>query len=97
MRISDWSSDVCSSDLLKYVKAKDLADRLAEVFGGSGSRNGRGGGGLMPGLQPTEIRDGGIEGDFTSSAAVGGGTNRSDGEVGGGQIGRESWRESVWQ
>ncbi|TAK39673.1 MAG: type II secretion system protein GspD [Lysobacteraceae bacterium] len=69
---------------LKYVKAKDLADRLAEVFGGSGSRNGRGGGGLMPGLQPTEIRDGGIEGDFTSSAAVGGGTNRSDGDVGGG-------------
>ena len=70
---------------LKYIKAKDLADRLAEVFGSGGAR--RGGddrGGVMPGLQPTEIRGGGLEGDTTSSAVVGGGTHRSDGEVGGG-------------
>src|SRR3546814_7064987 len=26
MRISDWSSDVCSSDLWKYVSVKSLAD-----------------------------------------------------------------------
>jgi general secretion pathway protein D len=57
----------------KYVKAKDLADRLAEVFGGSGRSSGgdnSGGASLMPGLEPTEIRDGGLDGS-TSSAPVG--------------------------
>lgn len=44
---------------LKYIKARDLADRLAEVFGGRGG----GGGGpeapsLMPGTDPTTITDG---------------------------------------
>src|SRR3546814_16584040 len=28
MRISDWSSDVCSSDLIDYVPVLDLADYL---------------------------------------------------------------------
>ncbi|MFC3551522.1 type II secretion system secretin GspD [Lysobacter cavernae] len=45
---------------LKYIKAKDLADRLADVFG-----SGRGGGGgdtggtpsLMPGLESVELQD----------------------------------------
>ncbi|WP_242112330.1 type II secretion system secretin GspD [Luteimonas aquatica] len=47
---------------LKYVKAKDLADRLADVFGGSGGGSGGDEGGapsLMPGLNPTELKDGG--------------------------------------
>ena len=59
---------------LKYIKAKDLADRLAEVFGGSGGQSGSGGGSasLMPGLQSTEIRGGGIDGGDTSSASIGG-------------------------
>ena len=55
---------------LKYIKAKDLADRLAEVFGGS--RGGGGGNGgapsLMPGLDSVELRDG----DNGSSATIGG-------------------------
>jgi general secretion pathway protein D len=58
---------------LKYVRALDLAERLAEVFGSSGG--GRGGGGapsLMPGLESTTIRDGGV-GSRDSSAPVGGG------------------------
>lgn len=45
---------------LKYIKAKELADRLSEVFGG-GSRASGGDPGaqptLMPGLTSTEIRD----------------------------------------
>ncbi|TBR11531.1 MAG: type II secretion system protein GspD [Lysobacter sp.] len=57
---------------LKYIKAKDLADRLAEVFGSSG----RGGGDstapptLMPGLDPVELRDT----DKGATAAIGGGS-----------------------
>ncbi|MCI4567679.1 type II secretion system secretin GspD [Lysobacter sp. CFH 32150] len=59
---------------LKYVKAKDLADRLSEVFGGGRSGGGSDGGSvpsLMPGLEPTEIKDSGD--GSSSSAQVGGG------------------------
>ncbi len=48
---------------LKYIKAKDLADRLAEVFGGNGGGNRATGGdgnvNLMPGTNPNEIFGGG--------------------------------------
>lgn len=58
---------------LKYVKAKDLADRLAEVFGGGGGRSDNGGApSLMPGLQSTEIKDSGIDEGGASSAPIGG-------------------------
>lgn len=59
---------------LKYIKANELADRLAEVFGGGGGRRGgnRDAGGIMPGLTSTEIRESGVDGG-TSSAPVGGG------------------------
>src|SRR3546814_18931615 len=36
MRISDWSSDVCSSDLLDDVAAVRASFRAAEPFGGTG-------------------------------------------------------------
>lgn len=42
---------------LKYVRARDLADRLAEVFGGSGGSGGAEGVSLMPGVEGTELRD----------------------------------------
>ncbi|GAB3753776.1 type II secretion system secretin GspD [Lysobacter olei] len=46
---------------LKYIKAKDLADRLAEVFGstGGGNAGGNGAPSLMPGLESVELKDGG--------------------------------------
>ncbi|MFN7184357.1 MAG: type II secretion system secretin GspD [Thermomonas haemolytica] len=43
---------------LKYIKARDLADRLAEVFGGSGGGRDQAGA-LMPGVQATDLRSGG--------------------------------------
>jgi len=48
---------------LKYIRAKDLAQRLSEVFGGSGGQGGDNGGGpsLMPGTQPTQIGDTGLD------------------------------------
>ncbi len=53
---------------LKYIKAKDLADRLAEVFGSGSSRGARGTGGdgnvsLMPGADPFSIGGTGDKGD----------------------------------
>jgi general secretion pathway protein D len=60
---------------LKYIRAKDLADRLAEVFGnGSGGQGNSGGSpSLMPGTNSTEIRDSGVDDTSgTSSAGIGG-------------------------
>ena len=60
---------------LKYIKARDLADRLAEVFGtGNAQSGGNATASLMPGLEATEIRDSGLDDDkgSTSSAAIGG-------------------------
>jgi general secretion pathway protein D len=58
---------------LKYIKARDLADRLAEVFGsGGGQSGGQNEPSLMPGLEATEIRDAGVDDKGgTSNAAIG--------------------------
>ena len=56
---------------LKYIKAMDLADRLAEVFGAGGGRVDEGSASLMPGLQSTSLRSSGV-GGRGSSLAVGG-------------------------
>lgn len=68
---------------LKYIKAKELAQRLAEVFGaGSGgserSSGGPGNVSLMPGTDPVQINDGGIDSrggsvGFGDSGGTGGG------------------------
>ncbi len=81
---------------LKYVKARELAQRLAEVFGSSGggssgdsrSTGGAGNVSLMPGTDPVQINDGGMNSsggsvDFGSS---GGGTGSSTGGLGSGTL-----------
>ena len=66
---------------LKYIKAKDLADRLADVFGGGGNRSeGSTSPSLMPGLESTEIKDSGVDDTGNSSAGVGGDTGGGMGE-----------------
>ena len=56
---------------LKYIKARDLADRLAEVFGGGNGGSGNDSPSMMPGVGTTEISDAGIDDKSgTSSAAV---------------------------
>lgn len=69
---------------LKYIKAKDLADRLAEVYGSNRSGNGGGDNGppsLMPGLESVELRDS----DNGSSADIGkSGSDSGSGSSGGG-------------
>ena len=66
---------------LKYIKAKDLADRLSEVFGG-GSRSGGGDTGgrptLMPGVEATELRDT----DDGATASIGGTDSGTTGDTG---------------
>lgn len=66
---------------LKYVKARELAQRLSEVFGGSGRVEGSSTGSpsLMPGLEPTEIRDTGVDGTGASSAQIGNGGDSGQG------------------
>jgi general secretion pathway protein D len=60
---------------LKYIRARDLADRLAEVFGNGNTQSQQGQSpSLMPGLESTEIRSGGVDDKGgTSNAAVGAG------------------------
>lgn len=54
---------------LKYIKARDLASRLAEVFGGSGGGSERDSASLMPGVESVELRGGTIGGrDGTSGS-----------------------------
>ena len=55
---------------LKYITAKDLAERLAEVYGSARrSSGGSAGASLMPGLEPTTISDGGVDGDGIGRAS----------------------------
>jgi len=77
---------------LKYIKAKDLAERLAEVFGSSRttSTSTTDAPSLMPGLESTQITDGGVDDKSGSAASIGG--------SGGGQLSldpRESGNASL--
>ncbi|HZV22878.1 MAG TPA: type II secretion system secretin GspD [Luteimonas sp.] len=73
---------------LKYIKAKDLADRLAEAFGGSRGSSGdntNGAPSLMPGTNSTRIRDSGVDNDTgISSAGIGNNNGGASGDLGGG-------------
>lgn len=74
---------------LKYIRAKDLAQRLSEVFGGSGGQGGDNGGApsLMPGTQPVQINDSGIDGgsrDAGTADMGGSGNGGMGGDSGGG-------------
>lgn len=85
---------------LKYIKAKDLADRLAEVFGGGrsgGSGQDTGGSypaSLMPGTDPVQIRDGadggsvdfGGNGPNDDSSSASAGSSTSGGGLGSGSL-----------
>ena len=80
---------------LKYIKARELAQRLAEVFGASGggasSGDGRSTGGagnvsLMPGTEPVQINDGGMNGTGGSVDFGGSGSGGSGGGLGGGSL-----------
>ena len=79
--IQDWLDRIDSAGAgmrlysyeLKYIRARDLAERLAEVFGGRGARSGGGDGGpsLMPGTTPSTL--GGLGGQFDGGGRDGGG------------------------
>ena len=87
--IQDWLDriDSAGGDIqlysyeLKYIKAKDLADRLSEVFGGRGGGGGASTGApsLMPGLESVELKDSATGG---STADIKGGDTSSSGMSG---------------
>ncbi|MBB5884904.1 type II secretion system protein GspD [Xanthomonas sp. LMG 8992] len=60
---------------LKYIKAKDLADRLAEVFGAGGGNRGDSNASLMPGSQMSQLNGGGLGGFNGSDSSLGGGSS----------------------
>ncbi|MBO9882616.1 type II secretion system secretin GspD [Xanthomonas sp. D-109] len=63
---------------LKYIKAKDLADRLAEVFGAGGNNRGDSNASLMPGSQMSQLNGGGLGGfNGSDSSSLGGGLGSS--------------------
>ncbi len=74
---------------LKYIRARDLAQRLSEVFGGSGGQGGDNGGtpSLMPGTQPTQIGDTGLDDSRSSGNAD---MSGSDSGMGSGSTGSGS-------
>lgn len=72
---------------LKYITAKDLAERLSEVYGGGGgSRDSGGGASLMPGLESTTIQDSGVDDRGVSSASIGGDGGDAGGGLGSGSL-----------
>ncbi|WP_417472341.1 type II secretion system secretin GspD [Luteimonas mephitis] len=79
---------------LKYIKAKDLADRLSEVFGGGSSGGGRSTGGdgnvsLMPGSDAYSISGSGSgdrNGDSLGAGSMGGDSGGAGGGLGEGSL-----------
>lgn len=81
---------------LKYIKARELAQRLAEVFGSSGGSSGSDGDGrstggagnvsLMPGTEPVQINDGGMNSSGGSVDFGSSGTGSGSGGLGGGTL-----------
>ncbi len=83
---------------LKYVKARELADRLGEVFGAGGSGRGDGAAALAPGATPVQLdggnagggdgsRDGGLS---ASGLGTGGASSTSGSTSTGGGLGEGS-------
>ena len=83
--IQDWLERIDSAGAgarlysyeLKYIRARDLAERLAEVFGGGSGVRGGGDGGasLMPGLTSATIGSG--DGQFGGDGKIGDGGSGS--------------------
>ncbi|HJW46695.1 MAG TPA: type II secretion system secretin GspD [Lysobacter sp.] len=73
---------------LKYIKAKDLADRLTEVFGGSRGTGTDAGGppSLMPGLESVQLQD---SGNGSTATIAGQGTDTGTGMTGEMQLDQE--------
>ena len=90
--IEDWLERIDSSGAgmrlysyeLKYIKARDLADRLAEVFGGGSRGRGDSGSGasLMPGLSPLSIGGGSGLGESENGSRLDNGMSGNSGTGG---------------
>ena len=77
---------------LKYVKARELAQRLSEVFGGgAGGSGGQGSASMMPGLSGNTMRSGGLNTQYGNQSGLdsggGLGSNNRGGMSGGGRGG----------
>lgn len=71
---------------LKYVKARELAQRLAEVFGATTAQATASAPSLMPGLTPTQIGDVSVANDNGVSTATIGNAGAAGAGLGNGQL-----------
>src|SRR5690606_24893587 len=56
---------------LRYIKARDLAERLSEAFASSGNRGGSGPASLAPGAIPSQLGGDGDRGMDNNSSTLG--------------------------
>src|SRR3546814_13834425 len=88
MRISDWSSDVCSSDLLTAVGSEVVAGAMREANRGGRNRG--------IGEQPQRIqRCAAIEVDFSGACTVFAAVSKSSGQTAAGDAGGEVERSEA--
>lgn len=72
---------------LRYIKARDLAERLSEAFASSGNRGGSGPASLAPGAIPSQLGGDGDRGMDNSSSNLGSTLGGSSGSGSGGSNG----------
>src|SRR3546814_18856994 len=89
MRISDWSSDVCSSDLA-YVSTEAIGDAEGGLIGGLMYVGAVAGAGAI-------VASGGTLAAIIAATTVAGGAGGFVGSILAKWIGRASWRERVCQ
>src|SRR3546814_11684685 len=97
MRISDWSSDVCSSDLVDDVQIGEIARRKQAAVVEAIEQGGVAALAFHRMFERDAMARPVAHPVLEHEGRRGGVADRAEMRAGGGEIGRASWRESVGQ